>query len=143
MLVIRTFEPFDLQLLELQPAQRDWLGPHGQFEAGGFDLAKAGPAWTVGDGGRLLMCAGLIREFPGQLLAWAQLTAPIGAAMVALTRAVRREHDAAEWHRLYTMVRVDFDAGHRWAAMLGFEREGVMRRWGPAAVDHAIYARIR
>jgi len=44
--------------------------------------------------------------------------------------------------RIQCDVRMDFAAGHRFALWLGFEDEGVLRRYSPDGADHVMYSRI-
>lgn len=43
--------------------------------------------------------------------------------------------------RMSMTVREDFEEGIRWAELLGFEREGLMKRFGPNGQNHFLYAR--
>ncbi|MBN1625499.1 MAG: hypothetical protein JW944_03155 [Deltaproteobacteria bacterium] len=47
-----------------------------------------------------------------------------------------------KYTRIQSMVKVGFDAGVRFIERLGFEREGVMEKWGPDGCDYYIYKRI-
>lgn len=52
---------------------------------------------------------------------------------------------AFEIHKLQRMqitVLVGFDEGRYWAQSLGFEYEGVMRKFGPGGVDHWLFAKV-
>ena len=54
---------------------------------------------------------------------------------------------AAAYHLASRGLRVlaleQFEPGHRWATMLGFEREGLMRAFGQDGSDMVMYSRIQ
>lgn len=136
------FEPWHLLALDVQPAQ---IG----FEAApdmelARELADAGPSWTGTDGRQVLFCGGMRRAgWPGQAMGWTLISAAIGPfGMLALTRRTLLEHARSGFRRIETLVRTDHAEGHRWAEQLGMTREGTMRAWGPAGVDHDIYAKV-
>jgi hypothetical protein len=43
--------------------------------------------------------------------------------------------------RMQINVRVDYPEGYRWAKALGFELEGVMKKYGPDGTDYALFGR--
>ncbi len=133
------FKAWHMAAIERQPIQLDT-----SLEPDPVELEQSGPAWTAIAGGRPIACAGFSRStWPHQAMAWCILAENIGAAMVPLTRLVRREFARSEFQRLEVLVLSSHAAGHRWAKLIGLEREGTMRRWGPLAVDHDIYARVK
>lgn len=126
----------------LQRSQRDLHRFYSLTEAYGEGLLAGGPCWTVLDAsGRPAACGGFYRQWEGRAIAWAFLTK--GAPMLAITRAVLEVLAQGEFLRVECWVDVDFQAGHRWAALLGFEREGLMRSFGLGGRDNVLYARIR
>jgi len=44
--------------------------------------------------------------------------------------------------RIQTNVKADFKLGHRFAEWLGFEKEGLMKYYGPDGSNYIRYARI-
>lgn len=142
MVEIGRLMPVHLLHIAPQPAQAE-AGMWREHLASPEDLLSAGPAFSAIADGRVLACAGLAQCWPGHWLAWAVLTFGIGARMTAITRAARAVLDDIDAHRIEMLVRAGHDAGARWALMLGFEHEGRLRRYGPAAQDHDVYARVR
>jgi hypothetical protein len=59
----------------------------------------------------------------------------------AVEAGIRRTF-AAGVRRLDTTVDVDFAAGIRWAAHLGFEPVAYLRRWAPGGRDHILFERL-
>lgn len=46
-----------------------------------------------------------------------------------------------KFRRIQITVNNEYDAGLKWARSLGFEFEGLMRKWGRNGKDHALFAR--
>jgi ABC-type branched-subunit amino acid transport system substrate-binding protein len=67
-----------------------------------------------------------------------------GPHMVRITKAVRRFLQACPYRRVEMTVDLDFEAGHRWANMLGFRLEaGRMLAYRPDGGTCSLYARVR
>lgn len=140
-------------MLHVEPYRGDHLGR--LVEAHGISLLAplepyynaaletAGPAYTGFVDGLPVAAAGIANLWPGRAEAWAVMTPATRHHMTAITRAVRAFLDLAEVRRIDCAVKADFEAGHRWARLLGFEQEGVMRAYGPDGCDYARYARVR
>lgn len=137
---IRTFQPQDLYALSLQNAQ---FGLHDLIQKEGYGqaLAVAGPAYTATSQGEIIACIGTIPQWENYSRAWALLSGDAGRCMVSLTRGISR------WLRFHNAGRVDtavdctFGAAIRWAEMLGFEREGVMRKFKDGN-DYYLYSQV-
>lgn len=139
---IVAFEPHHLGRLLLQPSQAI-MQPVLSDPGYGPSLAQAGPAYAAVDGDTVVACAGLIHQWPGRAVAWALIAAEAGPHMVSIHKAVRRAMDIFEARRIETAVATNFEQGHRWVKMLGFEREGTMRAYTPDGRDCDLYAMIR
>lgn len=139
MRVVR-FEAWHLEVLERQPIQAA-----GDDEPAPAAYEAGGPAWTViGADRQPVACAGFIlAAWPGQALAWSILGTHLGLLMVPFTRRVRFEFQQSGCHRIEALVQAGHAEGHRWARLLGMTHEGTMRRWGPRAIDHDVYARVK
>lgn len=129
---VRAFVPQDLYALSLQPAQ---LGLHDLVREEGYGkaLAEAGPAFTattvIGGEEVIIASLGVIPQWRGYSRAWALVSGDAGRCMVSLTRRIStwlRFHNEG---RIDTAVRTDFVEGIRWAEILGFSQEGVMRKY--------------
>ena len=133
------YRPAHALALDLQPAQAA-LGRPGAAEAEGL----AGPtAWTLLVDGRPMACAGWQENWPGHLCGWALLARDAGSWLGRLTRAVQRLVDHADARRFEVLTPVAHHAASRWMRLLGFELEGLARRWGPIDIDVHIWARTR
>ena len=63
--------------------------------------------------------------------------------MLAITRAIWGFLRTTDMRRLETQVFIDWPPGPRWVELLGFEREGLMRRYTPDNRDAWLYAKVR
>lgn len=106
------------------------------------ELAKS-PAKTGFIDGQIVGIAGVVPVWEGRAFAWSYLDVTAALHMLALTRAVRSYLDTLPVNRIEMTVICGFEAGHRWAKMLGFELEApIMREFHPG-VDCSLYARVK
>ena len=106
-------------------------------------LIDAGPAYTVLDGKKPVMCAGVAEMWTNRYAAWAWLSKDAGPKMIGLTRIVDDYLNTRPYRRIEAYVDARFVAGHRWAKILRFEYEGLMRSFGTQGQDMAMYSRIQ
>lgn len=136
-------EPFNQEhweAMQLQPAQH-WCLPY--MSADVVAWLQTLDAYTIFDGDTPVVIAGLFEKWPGAAVAWAYVSEAAGRHMVAITRIVQRFLELKAPRRVEATVDAEFDAGHRWAELLGFEREGLLRANRPDGGDQVIYSRIR
>lgn len=96
------------------------------------------------------LCLGAYGWFfscPGMARAWALFSdSLLKEHSRALARHVKRDLEhwltLYEWHRLEATVSVQHASGVAFLSWLGFQREGLMRCYGPAAEDSWLFARI-
>ena len=139
---IRTFQPQDLYAISLQSAQLGILYDTVREKGYGEALAAVGKAYTATSSGEVMACIGVIPQWPGYSRAWALVSRDAGRCMVSLTRGIARWLRFHNEGRVDTAVRCDFDAAIRWAKMLGFQQEGVMRKYDPEGADYYLYAQV-
>jgi len=136
--------PFEVEHLEtimLQPAQQHFFS---YFDpAYGEALKLSGPAFTGIHEGRVLGCAGLVKQWENRAIAWSLLSSDIGNEFVRIHKAVYRFLELTDFDRVEAHVDANFDQGHRWIRMLGFEKEGYMKRFNPNGGDAVLYARLK
>jgi hypothetical protein len=106
-------------------------------------LVEAGPAYAVLAGEKPVMCAGVAEMWANRYAAWAWLAKDAGPHMVGLTRIVDDYLNTRPYRRIEAYVDARFPQGHRWAKMLRFEFEGLMRSFGTSGQDMAMYSRIQ
>lgn len=145
-----------ISIMEFEPVHLDGFAPRfdqcGEVEAigrGAIHAAQLGPAFTAFcDEGRgelkILGCAGLIRNHEHYATAWARFADGLSPGeWSALTAAIKRVIEASGLARIDMIVRTGFAAAERYAAHLGFAREGVLHRYGSDGSDFALYARVK
>lgn len=130
---IIAFKPEHAALIQLQTMQ---------FGVS-IDVADqiTGPAWTGEVDGQPIICAGFMPIWEGRAFAWALLAQSAGRHMAAVHRAARERIRAARFRRLEAYVDPRYPQAARWVSMLGFQREGLLRRFTPAGEDMEIYCR--
>lgn len=140
-MMIVPFVPTHLESLVLQPSQ---VGFTKYFDAAyGPALQSGGPCFTGVEGDEVIGCAGVIRQWDNRAIAWALLSGVSGRSFPRIHKAVSRFLDSTEFRRIEAFVDAEFEQGHRWVQMLGFEREGYMRAFNPDGRDAVLYARVR
>ena len=113
-----------------------------------FDVVAGedGNAHSIIQDGHLVLSAGVWQLWPGVGEAWLLPSARLLSRPRGPVRIVRRFLDEIAKREGYTRVQAtthaDFDRGERFLEWLGFEREGVLRKFGPDGSDHKIYSRI-
>lgn len=133
-------EDFGRMAGALQPAQahlRDSL-LNEEYQAS----ALSGPAMAVEMDGRVIFLGGVIEMWSGRALAWSLVSSAAAPHLLRLTRETEKFFAALPYHRIECYVDWDFTAGHRWAALLGFEFEGRMKCFSPLGTDMAMYGRV-
>jgi hypothetical protein len=127
--------------IALQPHQRS-IRQECATEAYAKELAKSGPVFTATDKeGEIVAVAGLVEQWPGCLRAYAFLGEHAGRHMITLTRSVKRYLRDFPVRRVEAAVECSFAEGIRWAKLLGFEQEGLMRAyWNDR--DAYLFARV-
>jgi len=127
-MLIVPYAPHHLHRLALQPHQQHLavaLREHGWAE----QVAEAGPCWTALADEEPIACAGFQDCWAGRAIAWAILGETAGHHMRALTRAVRRALDAHPAERIEAQALIGFAPATRWARLLGFAPEHVLRKF--------------
>jgi hypothetical protein len=133
---IRPLAASDVLAVDVQPMQL--IEPYAIDWQYGETVAR-GEAWTAERDGRVIACAGFVEINANTGLGWALLSRPIGAGMVAITRAARQAIANSRWPRLEMLARADWPEALEWAALMGFRQVAVLRRWGPNAQDHVLF----
>lgn len=127
--------------LDIQPAQahiRDLI------KADELCAIEDQNAFTCVHGDKILACFGWVQLYPHRGSLWALLSASCGPHLVGMTRIAKRLVESLPLRRIEMEVDCEFEQGHRWARMLGFELEAErLRGYRMDGGDSAIYARIR
>ena len=132
----------------------DGFVPHGTYHADAneqmksFDWvgqAERGLAWTGFRDDLVIGFGGLASPWPGRAIGWVHISQHLRPCdMIWVTRQVTftLNHLSDHYRRVEAPILETFALGHRWAAMLGFTDEGLMRCYDPSGQDYRLYARI-
>ena len=104
-------------------------------------LSGYGPTLTALADGRPIACAGIASPGFGIGTLWAVVAKDAGPHFVALDRCVRRFLSIPKLRRIEATSEVSFAQGCRWLELLGFQSEGILRKYGPKGEDHMRYSR--
>lgn len=133
-------EPFNIShfyRLDVQPGQR-WVA--SRLDAATLKAIAKTEAFAAITPERVLCCAGLLRVHDGRAVAWALLGNDIAPFLRGIHRATLRLFRLSGYRRIETTVERDFEQGHRWARLLGFEVEAeCMAGFGEDGRDHTLY----
>ena len=104
------------------------------------------PAWTMKKDGRPIACGGIVHVGGGIGVVWVQVTDEARGYGLKLCRfartAVRIVFEDMKFHRIQATVRADRPEYMRWAELMGFECEGLMKKAAPDKTDLFLYARV-
>lgn len=139
------FQLEHLQALHLQPAQA-WMQPMVDAPEYGRTLLHA-DSYTAMLGGAVVAVAGLVTVWPGRAHLSALLSDEFGSgsAFILLHREALRRLEASPIARIEATVDDDFEQGHRWLGMLGFQLETPlgMKGYMPDGRTSYLYARTK
>ena len=143
-LSIRPFAAVDAVDISIQDAQAyDWPEGDERLRYARM-LAAGGMAFTFRDRqDRVLMCCGVFRNHDQHGTAWAMVSPLASTHLLQITRIVRGYFADLAMRRIDFTVRTDFKDGHRWADLLGFQRESLKSCFMPDGGDVREYVRIR
>lgn len=87
---------------------------------------------------------GVTELWANRALAWTFIDSRAGKHFVALHKIVRDLLDIVPYRRVEAETSCDFEPGHRWLRMLGFEMEAPrMRAFQVDGGDSSLYARVK
>lgn len=142
-MIIVPFKPEHLKQIELQ-AEQSLAREHFDNVAYAESLA-AYEGYTALINDKVVACAGFITVWANRYQVWAVISATIGpAGMLKISRAVLRGL-SLKTGRIEAFVAAEFEAGHRWAQLMGFtlETPQPMRGWFPEGGAASMYSRIQ
>ena len=116
------------------------------FKENRIDFAMAGLAFTLLDNNVPICSGGIIPTWLGNAQGWVISSKRIFRNKVKASRLIKERTDLLcannKIWRLQTAVKADFKIGIRFAEFLGFNKEGLMRGYGPDKTDYYLMARI-
>lgn len=106
-----------------------------------------GIAWSGFAEGHLVAAGGVHFYWPGVGEAWTFMTSSLHKYRFSVHKHVYRLlNDIINRHKLYRVQAV-INASHQaaldWIEALGFEKEGLMKKYGPDGQDYYMYGRVK
>ncbi len=150
--MVRALRPGDLEAVNAGPYARVAFAALGEVSLKALvDMAVAhGPAWAGLLDGAPVIVGGVWIWNPGAVACTGEAWAVVDMdrawrVKVELSRKVRRFLDRVQADkrvaRINAVVEADFKAGRKWARVLGFEHEAVMRKWLNGR-DYCLFGRV-
>jgi hypothetical protein len=94
--------------------------------------------------GRVVLCGGVAKYWETRGEAWAFLDQKCKEYMLGIHRAVKKFLSECGVKRIEASVYADYEAGHRWVRLLGFNLEAErLKSYFPGGKDAALYAMVR
>lgn len=107
--------------------------------------AQGGRAATIFHNGNPIAILGYSHLWSGVAEVFSVITDDIVPVRFSFHQVVLGMIDTLQcsgYSRLQFTVREGYPRAERWAEGLGFEKEGVMRKYGPDQASHFLYARV-
>lgn len=148
-LTVKRFKAGDLHKLNIQPEQRKELVNTDLVMTGEHLERTSEFAWTVFDPEPpvvILFCAGLIKLWPGTGELWlicdVQVKNYVQEMYGYCKHLLEHTMDLMYLVRAQTKVQADWQTAIKFAERMGFEREGLLKKFKDGA-DYFMYARVR
>lgn len=139
---IRKFTPVDLHKLSLQDAQKivqdDFSDPDYAFS-----LMQNGEVYTIENQAGVIACLGFIRYSESHIRVWALLSSNMKKYLSFIHWKINRWLNSSNFQRIDATVDCEFPQAIRWIELLGFTREGRMKKFTPEGRDVYLYARVQ
>lgn len=106
-------------------------------------LEQQGKAYSlVTSAGDVLACGGPIEQWPGRTIAWMCFSKNSGQYMLRIVRFVKLVLEGIVGRVEMSVVK-NYEVGHRWAKLLGFEVETpCLKAYGVNGEDHVGYVKF-
>lgn len=145
MTYLQEFDISDLDLMDMKPGCWAEKFDRAMIEAYG----NAGPAvtlWT--DDGAIIACAGVVcAHWRGFGEYWLVPSVHVQKYMKTVYKTAKAfiddTIDKLGLYRVQATIKEDDQVSIRWIEHLGFEREGLMRKFGPNKENQFLYARVK
>jgi hypothetical protein len=140
--IVAPFHPAHLLEIRAQPAQPKDFALFSDPEYG--EQLLAGDAFSVFDAaGQVQAVLGVAPLWENRGAAWAVLSGECGPVFVAMHKQAKAYFDRCRFARVEAYIDPNFPQAVRWIELLGFQREGLMRKFTPAGADNYLYSRVR
>lgn len=129
---VEKFQLWHLSLLDVQPMQRE-----EQWD----EIPPNARLFSLFENDALQAVIGFIRIGPQRCVAVSLLSFRCGKHMLSIVRKMQQCYELFKTQRVEMYVKTDFAQAHRLAKLLGFTREGTLRKLQNGK-DYDIYAKI-
>lgn len=143
----------DFRCVKFKASHLDRIDPQSQqigemSDALDADLVSVGIAYTVTRDNAPVAAFGLQKMWPGRASSWGFVSSKIGrSGLLYATREIVGKlnmiQSSQDYRRVEASTAAGFDRAARWAEALGFQREGLMRAYGPDGSDYHLWSRVR
>lgn len=108
---------------------------------------KNGLAYTLIADDRIIASGGVVRLLPGSGEYWSLVTPWIHRYPIAFFKAAKERLESMildlRLHRVQSTVRTDDKRAVKFLLSLGFDIEGLLRKYSPDGLDHYIMGRVK
>jgi hypothetical protein len=142
------YEPFHAyQILEEGIRENDlWLTQFKDFEIMAKGWKDGGPAYTITIDGEVAACAGLVLLGWSRAEAWTLFSSIFKSNYRACYKIIKSKlEELIELNflrRVQSLADPEYKEGIRFLEHLGFEKEGLLRKYGPNGEDLIMFGRI-
>ena len=141
----RYYEPNDAHSLDYRDADTMYFGSYDATVTYVEALQSVGPAITVVYQGQIAACWGFAQIVPGVYEAWCLGSQLFNQYPVATTRTgkfvIEQGAKYLAAHRIQVTVHDENEVAKRWASVLQFEYEGLMKQFGHDKANYVMYAK--
>ena len=119
---------------------------HREWKRWSIDNQIQGPAWSIMNGEEIVACCGVRILWEGVGEAWLVFSGGVEGHTIEATKIIRRYLrriiEDQKLRRVQAFTSVNAPKSARYLEVLGFEKEGVLRKLGRDGSDHYCYAII-
>jgi hypothetical protein len=109
-------------------------------------LEQVGMSFTALANSKPIAAGGIFVLWDNVAEGWVMATHDVWQHRISMAKHFKKKFDVlietSKVKRIQTSVKADFELGHKFATWLGFEKEGLMKYYGPDGSDYVRYARI-
>lgn len=132
------------RILSVLQEDQQWGTAYMNLDTYAQEMVDAGEGFAMVDGEEVIGCAGVSRLDMCRAQSWALISENIGPMRYfQYHKAVRDFLDNCDWQRVEMAVAEMHVEAHRWAHMLGFKPEGLMKKYFPDGGSATLWARIK
>lgn len=142
MIKIKKFKITDLEKLNVQEGQR---GTIAYMDEDILAIEDNHLAISCFDGEEYLCSGGLLIASDSKAFLWSVIDKNVDAKRFYKIHKIAQRllESHSQIDRIEAVVDNEFEQGHRWIRLLGFSREGTMRRYYPDGQNADLYAKVR